>query len=333
MKIAIIGYGYWGPNLVRNFSQVDGVEVAGLCDTSDKAGDKARRSYPAIDFQKDYRAYTRARDIDLVAISTPVFTHYKIAKDALENDKHIFVEKPFTFSAAQAEELIEIAERKNLIIMVDHTFLFTGAVRKIKELLDSGILGQLYYYDSTRVNLGLFQHDVNVIWDLAPHDFSILDHLIGERPESLTASATDHFGSGLADIAYVTVNFPNNFIAHFNVNWLSPVKVRQTLIGGDRKMLIWNDISKDEKIKIYDKGVEVESREGIYDLLISYRSGDMHSPNVEDREALRIEAEYFAECVRDGTRPFNDGESGLRVVRMLEACNKALKSNEKNIKI
>ncbi len=333
MKIAVIGYGYWGPNLVRNFSQVDGVEVAGICDSSDKALAKARKNYPSAPADRDYRTFTRAANVNAVAISTPVFTHYEIAKDALENGKHIFVEKPFTFTASQAEELIELAERKGLTIMVDHTFLFTGAVRKIKELLDSGLLGQLYYYDSTRVNLGLFQHDVNVIWDLAPHDFSILDYLIGERPESLTASATDHFGSGLADIAYVTVNFPNNFIAHFNVNWLSPVKVRQTLIGGDRKMLIWNDISKDEKIKIYDKGVDVESREGIYDLLISYRSGDMHSPNVEDREALRLEAEYFAECVRNGARPFNDGESGLRVVRMLEACSQALKSKEKNIKI
>ena len=235
------------------------------------------------------------------------------------------MEKPFTSNAAQAEQLINLASRKNLKVMVDHTFLFTGAVRKIKQLLQEGALGKLYYYDSTRVNLGLFQHDVNVIWDLAPHDLSIIDYLIGESPEEIVATGQTHL-NGFEDVAFITLYFPNGVIAHINVNWLSPVKVRTTLIGGEKKMLVWNDLEADEKIKIYDKGVQVTSREGLYNLLVNYRSGDMWAPKLEQIEALRSELTYFVDCILKDQTPFNDGEAGLRVVRMLESATQSLRN-------
>jgi predicted dehydrogenase len=269
-------------------------------------------------------------DIDAVAVISPVWTHFELAKAALENGKHIFVEKPFTRTAAEAEELIEIAHKKDLKIMVDHTFLFTGAVRKIRELIDEGTLGSLYYYDSMRVNLGLFQHDVNVVWDLAPHDLSILDHLIKKNPDALIATGEQHL-NGLEDIAFITIYFPGNVIAHVNVNWLSPVKVRTTLIGGEKRMLVWNDLEADEKIKVYDKGVKMSNQEGVYNLLVSYRSGDMWAPKVEQCEALRTELSYFVNCIESGETPFNDGEAGLRVVRMLEAAEKSLKEKGKAV--
>ena len=234
-----------------------------------------------------------------------------------------FVEKPFTSNAAQAEELINLAARKNLKIMVDHTFLFTGAVKKIGQLLDDGTLGKIYYYDSTRVNLGLFQHDINVIWDLATHDLAIIDHLIKEAPEAISATGQHHL-NGYEDIAFITIYFPNKVIAHINVNWISPVKIRTTLIGGEKKMLVWNDLEADEKLKIYDKGVDVKSQEGMYNLLVSYRTGDMWAPQVEQVEALKMELNYFIGCIREDTKPFNDGHAGLKVVRMLEAANESL---------
>ena len=227
-------------------------------------------------------------------------------------------------TSAQAEELINLAAQKNLTIMVDHTFLFTGAVKKIAQLIDEGALGSLYYYDSTRVNLGLFQHDVNVLWDLAPHDLSIMDYLIKAAPEAIVATGQGHL-NGHEDVAYMTLYFPDNVIAHINVNWLSPVKVRTTLIGGEKRMLVWNDLEADEKLKVYDKGVKVTSREGVYDLLVSYRSGDMWAPQLEQVEALRQELSYFVECVTAGKEPFNDGHAGLRVVQMLEAASESLK--------
>jgi predicted dehydrogenase len=262
-------------------------------------------------------------EIDAIAVVTPVWTHYELAKAALQNGKHVFVEKPFTSNAVQAEELIALAERKNLKIMVDHTFLFTGAVQKIKHLLDEGALGKLYYYDSTRVNLGLFQHDVNVVWDLAPHDLSIIDHLIQKTPEAISATGQTHL-SGHEDVAFITLYFPDKVIAHINVNWLSPVKVRTTLIGGEKKMLVWNDLEADEKIKIYDKGVNVTSREGLYNLLVHYRSGDMWAPQIEQVEALSRELTYFVDCILNDQIPFNDGHAGLRVVKMLEAANRSM---------
>ena len=235
--------------------------------------------------------------MDAIAVITPVWTHYELTKAALENGKHVFVEKPFTSNVAQAEELINLAEQKNLQIMVDHTFLFTGAVRKIQKLLKEGTLGKLYYYDSTRVNLGLFQHDCNVIWDLAPHDLSIMNHLLHKDAEAISATGQAHL-NGHEDIAFITVYFPDKMIAHINVNWISPVKVRTTLIGGEKKMLVWNDLEADEKLKIYDKGVDVKSQEGVYNLLVSYRSGDMWAPQVEQVEALQLELGYFVECIQ-----------------------------------
>jgi predicted dehydrogenase len=267
-----------------------------------------------------------------VAVITPVWTHYELAKAALENGKHVFVEKPFTSNSDQAKELIDLAASKNLQIMVDHTFLFTGAVRKIRELTDSGALGDLYYYDSLRVNLGLFQHDVSVIWDLAPHDLSIMDHLIKGEPEAIVATGERHL-NGVEDVAFMTVYFPNRVIAHINVNWLSPVKIRTTLIGGTKKMLVWNDLVADEKIRVYDKGVQISSGDKVRELLVSYRSGDMWAPQVEQLEALRVELEYFADCVLNNKTPINDGLAGLRVVRMLEAADCSIKKRGELVRL
>src|SRR5580700_569477 len=264
-------------------------------------------------------------------LASSVWTHFELAKTALENGKHVFVEKPFTCTTAQGEELIELADRKHLKIMVDHTFLFTGAVKRMKELIDDGTLGELYYYDSTRVNLGLFQHDVNVLWDLAPHDLSIMDYLIKEKPEAVVATGERHL-NGVADIAFMTLYYPNNMIGHINVNWLSPVKVRTTLIGGEKKMLVWNDLEADEKLKLYDKGVQMNG-DGVYQLLVSYRSGDMWAPRVEQVEALKLEAAYFVDCILNDQKPFNDGAAGLHVVQVLEAADQSLQQRGKVIKL
>ncbi|WP_370651559.1 Gfo/Idh/MocA family protein [Luteitalea sp. TBR-22] len=302
---------------------IDGCEVAVVCDRSEKALQRVHRTYPGMRVTTDHAEVLTASDIDAVCIITPVWTHYELARTALENGKHVFVEKPFTSTSQQAEELIELAGKRNLRIMVDHTFLFTGAVRKIRELVDAGAMGQLLYFDSSRINLGLFQHDVSVIWDLAPHDLSIMDHVIREEPQAVVATGGTHFGKH-ADIAFLTIYYPNNVLAHINVNWMSPVKVRTTLLGGTEKMLVWNDLDVDEKIKVYDKGVTVTSAEGVYDLLVSYRSGDVWSPKVAQVEALTAELSYFVECVTSGETPFNDGVAGLRVVRMLEAADRSL---------
>ncbi|HZQ21100.1 MAG TPA: Gfo/Idh/MocA family oxidoreductase [Terriglobales bacterium] len=324
VKFGVIGYGYWGPNVVRNIDQLEETDVVAVCDKSAAARKRASKLYPQIEITDDPMEIVTSPDVDAVAVVTPVWTHYELAKAALQNGKHIFVEKPFTSNVAQAEELIDLAASKNLKIMVDHTFLFTGAVRKIKQLLDDGALGKLLYYDSTRVNLGLFQHDVNVIWDLAPHDLSIMDYLIQEEPEAVVATGQSHL-NGHEDVAFMTVYFPDKIIAHFNVNWLSPVKVRTTLIGGEKKMVVWNDLEADEKIKIYDKGVNVTNQEGVYNLLVNYRSGDMWAPKIEQGEALHRELSYFVECIRNDKTPMNDGIAGLRVVRMLEAANDSLR--------
>lgn len=330
LNIGVIGYGYWGPNIVRNFSSIDNVRVVKVCDPCDDARKRAQKANPHVMIVSDYRDVVCSPDLDMVAVVTPVSTHYQLAKEALENGKHIFVEKPFTASVAQAEELVTLADKKNLKIMVDHTFIFTGAVRKMKELIDGGSLGQLYYYDSIRVNLGLFQRDINVIWDLAPHDFSIMDFLIDEKPAAISSCGKGHV-NGKEDIAFVTAYFNNNMIAHFNVNWLSPVKVRMTLVGGEKRMLVWNDSVPDEKLRVYDKGIEVKNTENIYDLLVSYRSGDMWSPKVDQTEALKRETEYFVECIHNNTTPVNDGRAGLRIVEMLEGCDISLKQDGRMI--
>ena len=324
IKFGVIGYGYWGPNVVRNLDRLDETKVVAVCDKSTAARRKVAKAYPGVLVTDDSAVLMSSPEIDAIAVVTPVWTHYALAKAALENGKHVFVEKPFTSNAGQAQELIELAARKNLKIMVDHTFLFTGAVQKIKQLLQDGALGKLYYYDSTRVNLGLFQHDVNVVWDLAPHDLSIIDHLIQKTPEAISATGQTHL-NGHEDVAFITLYFPDKVIAHINVNWLSPVKVRTTLIGGEKKMLVWNDLEADEKIKIYDKGVNVTSREGLYNLLVHYRSGDMWAPQIEQIEALNKELAYFVDCIMTDKTPFNDGNAGLRVVKMLEAASTSLK--------
>jgi predicted dehydrogenase len=323
LKFGVIGFGYWGPNIVRNLNSIDGCMVTVVCDQSPAARARAERAHPGMRVMSNPAELVCDPEIDAVAVITPVWTHYELSKAALENGKHVFVEKPFTSNSAQAEELIDLADHKNLKIMVDHTFLFTGVVRKIRELLDDGTLGKLYYYDSTRVNLGLFQHDVNVIWDLAPHDLSIMDYLIKEEPEGVVATGESHL-NGLEDIAFITAYFPDKVIAHVNVNWLSPVKVRTTLIGGEKKMLVWNDMEADEKLKIYDKGVNVTTQQGLYNLLVNYRSGDMWAPRIEQCEALKLELQYFVECIQKDEMPFNDGFAGLRVVKMLEAANESL---------
>ena len=332
IRIGVIGYGYWGPQIVRNFHSTDGAEVAAVCDRSTEALRRAKQAYPHIHATTDPCEVLTSPDIDAVAVVTPVWTHFELAKAALENGKHVFVEKPFTSNTAQAEELIDLADSKDLQIMVDHTFLFTGAVKKIRQLVEDGTLGKLYYYDSTRVNLGLFQHDVNVIWDLAPHDLSIVDQLIDDKPEVVIATGQKHL-NGFEDLAYVTIYFRNSIIAHINVNWLSPVKVRTTLIGGEKKMLVWNDLDADEKIKVYDKGVDIDNGQSVRELLVSYRSGDMWSPKVEQIEALRAETKYFVDCISNNERPFNDGVAGLRVVRMLEAADKSLKDRGKPFRV
>jgi predicted dehydrogenase len=324
LRVGVIGYGYWGPNIVRNLHSLENCEVVSVCDKNPASLRRASRQYPAIPLTMDCADILTSPHIDAVAVVTPVWTHFALAKAALENGKHVFVEKPFTSSTAQAEELIELADRKNLKLMVDHTFLFSGPVTKIRELVDSNALGALYYFDSTRVNLGLFQHDINVIWDLAPHDLSIMDHIILERPEAVVATGGKHL-NGLADVAFITVYFPKNVIAHVNVNWLSPVKVRTTLIGGEQKMLVWNDLDPDEKIKVYDKGVQISNKEGLHELLVSYRSGDVWAPKVEQTEALKVELEYFIDCIVKDRRPVNDGAAGLRVVKLLEAADQSLK--------
>ena len=330
IRIGVIGYGYWGPRIVRNFHGTGISEVAVVCDKNPDSLKRAQQAHPHLRVTTDLCDVVASPEIDAVAVVTPVWTHFELAKAALEHGKHVFVEKPFTATASEAETLIELAAKRNLKIMVDHTFLFTGAVKKIRQLIDEGTLGKLYYYDSTRVNLGLFQHDVNVVWDLAPHDLSIMDFLIDSKPEAVIATGQKHL-NGHEDVAYITIYFSNSMIAHLNVNWLSPVKVRTTLLGGEKKMVVWNDVEADEKVKVYDKGVDIKNGEGIYDLLVNYRSGDMWAPKVEQTEALTNEARYFINCIQQNETPFNDGEAGLRVVKLLEAADTSLKDGGKAV--
>src|SRR5262249_14496060 len=332
LKVGVIGYGYWGPNIVRNFHGLTNCKIVAVCDKSPQALKHVLASYTGIECTSDANDIFTSKDIDAVAIVTPVSTHYDLARKCFEKGKHVFVEKPFTATVAQAEDLIELADKKQLTLMVDHTFLFTGAVRKMKELIEQKMLGTLHYYDSVRVNLGLFQHDINVIWDLAPHDLSIMDYLIETPPEAVVATGASHF-NGLEDVAYITIYFPNNTIAHMHVNWLSPVKVRTTLIGGEHKMLVWNDLEADEKVKVYDKGVHVTSKQGVYDMLVSYRSSDMSAPKVEQTEALKVEAQYLINCILHNKTPVNDGKAGRRVVQLLEASDKSLKKRGKIVQL
>ncbi len=324
MKIGVIGYGYWGPNLVRNFAEIEGTELK-WC--ADKRADRlalVKKRYPSINVTDNTDDILEDPGVDAVVIATPVSTHYPLARQALERGKHVLVEKPMTGSVAEGQELLELADKKGLVLMVDHTFIYTGAVRRMKEILDVGELGELYYLDSVRVNLGLFQSDIDVLWDLAPHDLSILTFLIHETPKAVSATGSDHAGTGHPDVAYLTVHFANNFLAHFHVNWLSPVKVRQMLIGGSRRMLVYNDMEPSEKVRVYDRGIRVTTEEGIYKTLVDYRTGDMWAPKLENREALAVECEHFVECVRFNKVPWSNATAGLSVVRVLEAAGKSI---------
>jgi predicted dehydrogenase len=332
VNFGVIGYGYWGPNVVRNLTMLEGSQVLVIADVDAAARQRAQRAYPSIHVTADPQEVLKSTKLDAVAVISPVWTHYDLTKAALLNGKHVFVEKPFTINAAQGEELVELAENRNLKIMVDHTFLFTGAVKKISQLVDEGALGKLYYYDSTRVNLGLLQHDVNVLWDLAPHDLSIMDYLIKETPEAIVATGEKHLND-YEDVAYMTLYFPGKTIAHINVNWLSPVKVRMTLIGGEKRMVVWNDLVADEKVRVYDRGVQTTTQEGVYKLLVNYRSGDMYAPRLEQVEALQQELKYFIDCITTGQDPINDGRAGLRVVKMLEAASESLSKRGALVKL
>jgi len=333
IKVGVVGCGYWGPNLIRNFSACPDTQLLWACDTSPNRIKKALLSYPAVTATADYLDILKDSCVDAVAIVTPVHTHYPLAKACLESGKHVLLEKPLALSVSEGERLIELAHKKGLQLMCDHTFCYTGAVRKMKEILDSGALGKLLYFDSIRINLGLFQQDINVIWDLAPHDLSILDFLINDRPVSVSAHGVCHAGNEIENIAYVTLRYANSFIAHFHLNWLSPVKIRKTIIGGSEKMMVWNDLEQDEKIKIYNKGITVKKDEEAERtrLLVSYRTGDMYAPQFDETEALLSMVKEFAASIAENRPALTDGEAGLRVLRVLEAADRSLKTDGANI--
>lgn len=330
INIGVIGYGYWGPNLVRNFSEVTGSKVVAVSDLRSERLALPKSRYPTIKTTTDHKKLIADPAIDAVVIATPVSTHFNLAMQALEAGKHVLVEKPMTATAEQGARLIEKARKNNRVLLIDHTFVYMGAVRKIRELIKNGELGDIYYYDSTRVNLGLFQHDVNVVWDLAVHDLAILDYVLGANTTAISATGINHVSKTPENVAYITLFFDSSLIAHINVNWLSPVKVRLTLIGGSKKMIVFDDLQPSEKIKIYDTGITVNNRpESIYEILIGYRTGDMWAPRLDTTEALRAEALHFIDCIENGREPDTNGEMGLRVVRILEAATKSIREKGK----
>ncbi len=333
MNIAVIGIGYWGPNLVRNFNQMYDVNVSYLCDLNQESLTRMKKIYSFAKTTQDYREILKDPSVNAVAIATPASSHYKIAKDALEAGKHVLLEKPMAESAKECEDLIRIAEENDLTLQIDHTYIYTGAVRKIKELLDNNELGETLYFDSVRVNLGLFQHDVNVIWDLAPHDLSIMDYLLGNNAVAVSASGLSCFNSNLESLAYITIYFASGRIAHFHLNWLSPVKIRRILIGGSKKMLVFDDLEASEKIKVYDKGVSIQNGDvdGIYKTLVQYRTGDMWAPQIDQTEALKYECRHFIDCIETKSRPMTDGRMGLRVVKLLKAINTSILNDGRKV--
>jgi len=335
LRVGVVGCGYWGPKLIRNFVTYSGTELTWACDVDEKQLDKISRIYPEVQRTTQLDDLLADSKLDGVAIATPVNTHFHIAKACLESGKHILVEKPLASSVSEGLELLKLAEQKNLQLMCDHIFCYTGAVRRIKEIIQSGSLGKLLYFDSVRVNLGLFQHDVNVIWDLAPHDLSILDFLVDEKPIMVSAHGVSHTDNLNENIAYVSLRFQSSFIAHFHLNWLSPVKIRMTMIGGSEKMLVWNDIDAADKIKVYDKGIEVkeEDRKQRERLLVSYRSGDMHAPSIDTTEALSLVVKEFADCIAENRPAMTDGEAGIRILRILEATDRSIKAGGANVSI
>jgi predicted dehydrogenase len=337
IRIAMIGVGYWGPNLIRNFGDLDDAQVVGCSDLSQERLNKIAKRYPGVKCTQNYEELLADPDVDAVVIATPVSTHYPIAKAALEAGKHVMIEKPLADSSEHALDLVETAERVGRILMVDHTFIYTSAVRKMRELIDSGELGDILYFDSIRVNLGLFQRDVNVIWDLAPHDLSIMDYLLRAEPIAVSAIGASHSGNDIANIAYMTLRFPNNIIAHFHVNWLAPVKIRQTLLGCSKKMVVYDDVEPTDKIRVYDKGIVVNggngngSAEKRYQAMVGYRTGDVLIPKIDTTEALQRVAQEFVSSINENRSPLTDGVAGYRVVRYLEAAQRSLENNGREV--
>ena len=323
--IGVIGYGYWGPNLVRNFAECRGAALRAVCDRLPQRLQQVERRYPGITVTADPSALIADPAVDAVVIATPVKHHFELALQALRAGKHVLVEKPMTSSSDESSRLIDEAASRRLVLMVDHTFVYTGAVRKMRELTQAGDLGEIYYYDSVRINLGLFQHDVNVLWDLAVHDLSIMDFVLSERPVAVSATGLAHVAGKPHNIAYMSMFFDGNLIAHVHANWLSPVKVRRTLLGGSRRMVVFDDLEASEKIKVYDRGISLNtSPENVYQMLVAYRTGDMWAPQLAVTEALAAEAAHFVDCVVNGTTPTTDGQAGLRVVRLLEAATESM---------
>lgn len=334
VSVALVGFGYWGPNLARNFNVCSQTTLSSICEFNEKRQKEAARLFPQAKVTSDFNQLLSDKSIDAIAVATPVSTHFELCKQILESGKHVWVEKPMTFSLDQARELERISKEKKLVCMVDHTFLFTGAVKKLKQLISSGELGDLYYYDSVRSNLGLFQHDVNVIYDLAPHEFSILAYLIPEDPISVQAMGSSHAGNDLENLAYIHIEYPGHKIAHFHLSWLAPVKLRRTVIGGNKKMVLYDDIEATEKIKIYDKGIMVHRGEGEESKFkIDYRLGDMIAPKLEQTEALAKAVEHFSEVIKNGSAPITGAELGVKVMRMIEAAQLSIKENGRRVEL
>jgi predicted dehydrogenase len=334
INIGIVGYGYWGPNLVRNFAETPGANVAAVADLDTAKLAIVQRRFPAVKTTTDFRALLNDPAIDAIAIATPVNTHFELALAALRAGKHVWLEKPMTETSKQARQLVDEAEQRGLVLLIDHTFIYTGAVAKMGELIKSGELGRIYYYDSIRVNLGLFQRDVSVISDLAVHDFSILDFLLGEHPVAVSASGTNHFPGTPENLAYVTLFYESGTIAHANVSWLAPVKVRQILVGGSKKMITYDDLEPSEKIKVYDKGVSfTDDPEKIQEMRVGYRTGDMWAPRLAVREALSVEGEHFVDCIENKKTPRTDGQLGLRVVELIEAASHSMRHRGETVYI
>ncbi|HJP94504.1 MAG TPA: Gfo/Idh/MocA family oxidoreductase [Pyrinomonadaceae bacterium] len=334
IRVGVIGYGYWGPNLVRNFMAAPGSAVTSVCDLREERLSSLGKLYPALKRCSDAKDLLNDPHIDAVVISTPVSSHFDLAMSALQAGKHVLVEKPLAARSDQARKLVDEAAARNLVLLVDHTFVYTDAVRKIRELISSGQLGQIYYYDAVRVNLGLFQHDVNVIWDLAIHDLSIMDYVLPAKPVAISATGISHIPGQPENVAYITLFFDSAQIAHVHVNWLTPVKVRHTLIGGSEKMILYDDLEPSEKLKVYDKGISVAPRpEDVYRMLVSYRSGDMWAPRLDNTEALQTEALHFIDCIENSKQPETDGPAGLRMVNMIEAAETSLRDRGRLVEI
>ena len=326
INIGLIGFGYWGPNLARNFHNNPDLNLKTICDFSDDRLRAAGKLYQNTEMTKNVEDLYNDTSLDAIAISTPVSTHFELAKNALLNDKHVWIEKPMTEKVEQAEELIDLAAKNDKTLLVDHTFIYTGAVNKMETLIRSGEVGDLVYYDSTRVNLGLFQQDVDVVWDLAAHDLSIMDHLIPNKKLLVSATGSHYYGEDIVAKSLLTIYMENNVVAHINVSWVSPVKIRQTLIGGTSKMILWDDNNPSEKIKVYDKGVELfETKEDLYHMKVQYRVGDMYAPRLNEVEALGLETEHFVDCIQNNKTPITDGVAGLEVVKVLVASKESLK--------